>query len=226
MGSCRPLESETMIKGLIGGLVGGAIGAAVWGAIAYYTGYEIGWIAWLVGALVGLLTGSLAGDDASPMTGVAAAVIALVAIAMGKFAVIHTHVSKASAKIHSEYRVTDDIAMIAIAEQVVEEWEKAAKPLKWPEGKGKDDAEAEADFPKDVWADAKTRWDAMQPGQRESYKQDLEAHHHEKMDEALAAIEAEAFKRSFDLFDIVFALLAIASAFKLGSGDLSGGGGD
>ena len=212
-----------MIKGLIGGVIGGAIGAAVWAAIAYYTGYEIGWIAWLVGALVGLLTGALAGDEASGLTGIAAAIIALAAISLGKYAVIHIYVSKASVKLHSEYRVTDEIAMVAIADQVVEEWEKSSKPLKWPEGKNKDEAESEADFPKDVWSDAKARWDAMQAGQRESYKNDLEAHHHEKIDEALAAIEAEAFKRSFDLFDIIFALLAIASAFKLGSGDLAGG---
>lgn len=60
--------------------------------------------------------------------------------------------------------------------------------------------------------------------QREGYKKDLEAHHRDQIDEAMAAIEAEAFKRSFDLFDILFALFAIASAFKLGSGDLAGGG--
>lgn len=215
-----------MIKGLVGGTIGGALGAAVWAAVAYYTGLEIGWIAWIVGALVGLLTGLLAGDEASGLTGVAAAIIALAAIALGKYAVIHIYVSKASQQIHSEYKVTDEIAMVAIADQVVEEWEKSSKPLQWPEGKTKDEAEGEADYPKAVWADAKARWDAMQPAQRETYKKDLEANHHSLMDEALAGIEAEAFKRSFDLFDILFAVLAIASAFKLGSGDLTGGGDD
>ncbi len=215
-----------MIKGVVGGVIGGAIGAAVWAAVTYYTGLEIGWIAWIVGALVGLLTGKLAGDDASAVTGVAAAIIALAAIGMGKYAVIHIYVSKASQKFHSEYKVTDDIAMVAIADQVVEEWEKSSKPLQWPEGKTKEDAESEADYPKAVWSDAKARWDAMQPQQRETYKKDLEANHHSLMDEALAGIEADAFKRSFDLFDILFAVLAVASAFKLGSGDLGGGGGD
>lgn len=104
-----------MIKGLVGGTIGGALGAAVWAAVAYYTGLEIGWIAWIVGALVGLLTGLLAGDEASGLTGVAAAIIALAAIALGKYAVIHIYVSKASQQIHSEYKVTDEIAMVAIA---------------------------------------------------------------------------------------------------------------
>ena len=52
----------------------------------------------------------LAGDEASGMTGVAAA------IALGKYAVIHIYVSKASQQIRSEYKVTDDIAMVAIAD--------------------------------------------------------------------------------------------------------------
>ena len=212
-----------MIKGMIGGLIGGAIGAAVWAAVGFYTGHENGWIACLVGALVGFLTGVLAGDDASPLTGAAAAIIAVAAIAAGKYAWIHIYVSKASAKMHSEYRVTDEIAMVAIADQVVEEWEKSSKPMKWPDGKSSDEAEVEADYPKEVWSDAKARWDAMQPGQRDTYKKDLEENHHAVMDEVLATVQAEAFKRSFDLFDIIFAALAVASAFKLGSGDLTGG---
>ena len=47
-----------------------------------------------------------------------------------------------------------------------------------------------------------------------------------KLDDAIPAIEAEAFKRSLSPLDILFAVLAVLSAFKLGSGDLSGGGED
>lgn len=212
-----------MLKGIIGGVIGGILGAALWGGVTYYTDREYGWIAWIVGALVGVLTGAFARDEASPMTGATAAIIALVSIAVGKYAVVHIYVSKVSQKIHNEYRVTDDIALRAVAEQVVEEWEKNSKPIKWPEGMSKEEASEEADYPKELWANAKARWTAMQPAQQQTYKQDLEAHQHEKLDEVMAGVEAEAFKRSFDLFDIIFAMLAIASAYKLGAGDLGGG---
>ncbi|HEX8875650.1 MAG TPA: hypothetical protein VF777_02815 [Phycisphaerales bacterium] len=212
-----------MLKGIIGGVIGGLLGAALWAGVTYYTDREFGWIAWIVGALVGALTGAFARDEASPMTGAAAALIALVSIAVGKFAVIHIYATKASEKIHSAYRVTDEIAVQAIADQVVEEWEKNSKPVNWPEGMSKDEAAEEKDYPKEIWSDAQGRWTAMSASQQQTYKQDLEAHHHEKMDEVIAAMEAEAFKKSFDLLDIIFALLAIASAYKLGTGDLGGG---
>lgn len=212
-----------MVKGIIGGVIGGLLGAALWAGVTYSTDREFGWIAWIVGALVGALTGAFARDEASPMTGAAAALIALVSIAVGKFAVIHIYATKASQKLHADYRVTDEIALVAIADQVVEEWEKNSKPVKWPEGMSKDEATEEKDYPKEIWSDAQGRWTGMSASQQQSYKQDLEAHHHEKMDEAIAAFEAEAFKKSFDLLDIIFALLAIASAYKLGAGDLGGG---
>jgi hypothetical protein len=213
-----------MIKGVIGRVIGGVIGAAAWAAIAYYTGYEIGWIAWLVGALVGFLTGAMAGDDASPLTGAAAAVIALAAIAGGRYAVIHIYVTKMVNEVHSQYQMTDELAMSGIADQVVEEWEKSSKPVKWPEGMTKDEASEEADYPKDVWADAKGRWNAMTPDQRDTYKKDLEASHHAEIDGLVSTVEAEAFKRSISPISILFALFAVISAFKLGCGDLGGGG--
>ncbi|MBN8597189.1 MAG: hypothetical protein J0L78_05905 [Planctomycetes bacterium] len=213
-----------MVKGIIGGLIGGAIGAAIWAAIVHFTHYEVGIVAWAIGALVGIGTAIFAGNSVSPVTGVAAAAIALGSIAGGKFAVVHMIAGKVKSDIHAQVEINDDRAMVSIADQLVEESEKAGKKIEWPKGMTRDEASEQADFPPAIWTDAKARWTAMSPADQDSYKKALAEHAHASLDHAIGQAESEAFFSSFTFFDILWAVLAIGSAFKLGSGD--GGGGD
>ena len=73
---------------IIGASVGGAIGAVIWGLIAYGTGYEIGYAAIGVGALCGI--GACFGGEpettgGGAIAGVLAAIVAVAAIAGGKY---------------------------------------------------------------------------------------------------------------------------------------------
>jgi len=211
-----------MVKGIIGGLIGGVIGAIIWAAIAHFTHREIGIVAWGVGVLVGIGTSMFAGNSVSPLTGAAAALIALGSIAGGKFAVVHAIADKVKTDIHAKVFIGEEQAIVGIADQLAEEAEKAGKKLDWPKGMNREEASEEQDFPPALWTDAKSRWAAMPPADQESYKKALSEHVHASVDHAIGQAESEAFLSSFTFFDILWAFLAVGSAFKLGSG----GGGD
>ncbi|MGH7243494.1 MAG: hypothetical protein ACREJD_08775 [Phycisphaerales bacterium] len=211
-----------MVKGIIGGLIGGAIGAAIWAAIAYFAHVQSGLVAIGVGALVGCGTFMFAGNDVSPVTGAAAALIALASIAAGKYLAVHAYFANVSGVAHKALTVDENMALIHISRQVAEEWEKGGKKLEWPKGSDIDDATEEAEFPKGVWADAKGRWNAMSETQKDGYKRDLQENLHAEIDGVVAGVESDAFAKSFTFFDILWAFLAIGSAYKLGSGEAEG----
>lgn len=208
-----------MVKGIIGGLIGGVIGAAIWAAIVHFTHYEVGIVAWGIGVLVGFGTALLAGNSVSPVTGVAAAAIALCSIAGGKYAVVHMIAGKVKTDIHSQISIGEEQALVGIADQLAEEAEKSGKRLEWPKGMNREEASEEADFPPALWTDAKARWAAMPPADQESYKKALADHIHANVENVIGQAESEAFFSSFTFFDILWAVLAIGSAFKLGSGN-------
>lgn len=211
-----------MVKGIIGGVIGGIVGAIIWAVLAHYTDREFGIVAWGVGVLVGLGTATLAGKDVSGMTGVTAAVIALCSIAGGKFAVIHAMASQIKGEIHAKLHVEENEALVGIANQLVEEAEQANRKLDWPKDSSRDAVRDEKYFPVEIWKDAKARWAAMSPSQQESYKRDYEQHLHATLDASVGQAESEAFLETFSFFDILWAILAVGSAFKLGSGNIGG----
>jgi hypothetical protein len=212
-----------IVKGLIGAVIGGAIGAAVWAAIAYFTGFEAGIVAWGIGGLVGF--GMVLGTKGSYglQFGVIAAIIALASIAAGKYMAIHAVTVKFTSNINANMKFTDDDAKVYMADQLIQERVDAGKEVKWPDGKSSDDAESIKDYPKDIAKDVESRWKAMTPDAQRTYVDQTAAHIKSSMTAAIGGIEAEAFKNSFGLFDLLWAFLAVGTAFKLGSG---GAGGD
>ena len=147
---------------------------AVWAGIAYGTGHEIGWIAWGVGALVGVFVRVGAGNDAGGLSGLIAVVIALASIVGGKYAAVHMLVNNEAAKFEAQMNaelakpLSDDDAVVNIADQLVDSAEKDGKTLKWPKGKDADsDREAITDYPADIAKDAKARWTEGMNGMRQ-----------------------------------------------------------
>lgn len=217
-----------LIKCIVAGLIGGAIGGAVWAGIAYGTGHEIGWIAWGVGALVGVFVRVGAGNDAGGLSGLIALVIALASIAGGKYATVHMLVNNEAAKFEAQINaelakpLSDDDAIVNIADQLVDSAEKDGKTLKWPKGKdAESDREAITDFPADIAKDAKARWKGMSADEKQKYKDDTIAARTAAAKTAFAGARSEAehegFISMFDAYDILFAVLAIASAYRIGS---------
>lgn len=209
-----------MIRGILGAIAGGLLGAAIWAVVSYTTGYEVGWIAWGVGALcgAGMMIG-LGNSDSGLLSGVVAVIIALAAIAAGKFAAIHFHVGQELNDVRASIlQMPVEDAKVYLADQLVEEYTNAGKPLQWPAESDAETATEPEEYPTDLWQDVEARWATMTPEHQEQYRQAM-------IDESLAATDmvhgfadAAIFVESFDFFDLIWGILAMFSAFKLGSG--------
>ncbi len=212
-----------MLKAIIGAVIGGLVGAAIWAAISYTTNYELGIIAWGIGLLVGGGAAILGGDELELTTGIAAATIALGSIGLGKYASVEFAVRDAKAEISSTIKVDDTAAIVHIADMLIEDLEREGKTIKWPEGVNPDEATTEAEYPAEIWKSAKADWTKLTAEEQTEFKARLDAEMRGYLDEAAANAGRQAFRESFSFFDILWGVLAVATAFKLGSG---GGGGD
>jgi hypothetical protein len=200
---------------IVGGLVGGAVGAAIWAGIMAVTGIEIGYVAWLVGITTGFGVAVVARDRTDWLSGTIAAVIALAAIAGGRYVGFHLIARDLASKGEINLQMTDDLAVMWIATEIADEREAKGEKLAWPMGMTNDDAVEEGDFPKDVWAAAEKRWANASPEWREDHKK-----RHTLTTESLSDI---AFMHSFSIIDLVFIGLALFTAWGIGSGAGLGG---
>ncbi len=222
----------TLLKMAIVGALAGVIGAAIWAAIGYLTGLEIGWIAWGIGVLVGIgvrlvgtqevatfdkvqrrMVRSRVGAE-GPLAGAVAAVMAVVSVLAGKYALVHLFLSTPAASIE-EYLV-DDAMISSIADQIVIEYQSEGKPLAWPEGVNPEEAYERADYPPSIWSEAESRWNAVPEEERDNLKR-AQA---ELIGEALENIEGVErvwFLSAFGAFDLLWFGLAAVTAFKLGA---------
>lgn len=222
----------SVIKMAVGGAIGGLIGAAVWAGIGYFTGLEIGWIAWGIGMLVGIgvrvvgsqeiayfdktqrrMVRSRVGAE-GPVAGAVAAVLAVVSVLAGKYALVHLFLS-APASSFEDY-LEDDAMISAIADQVVVEYQSQGRAVPWPAGTNPDEAYERADYPPDVWTEAERRWNALPQEEKASLKKaqaELIGAALDNMEGAQSAI----LLSSFGLFDLLWFGLAAFTAFKLGA---------
>lgn len=79
--------AASLPKGLICGLIGASLGAGIWFAIAYITNYEVGIIACLVGFLAGVGV-RFGAQQEKEVLGIMAAVLAIVGILAGKYMLV------------------------------------------------------------------------------------------------------------------------------------------
>lgn len=217
-----------LVKCVVAGLIGGAIGAVVWAALAYYANFEFAIVAWGIGALVGVCCRAGTGASSGLISGLIASAIALGSIAGGKYAVVHIVVERETAKLKASMdsslaqSLTDDDLVMAIGEDLIKESNAKGKKQTWPKGRSADDdRETMTDYPATIVKDAKARWKALSPSDRETYKQQKQDQIRGAIDEASASFAAEAksevFASSFGLFDIVFGMLALLTAYKIGA---------
>jgi hypothetical protein len=216
-------------KALIAGLIGGGIGAAIWAALVYYTNYEFAMVAWGLGLLVGLSVRAGAGSLTGAGTGMLAAVLALASICAGKYAVVYIIVEKEVAKVTAQMEaelaqpLTDDEAIMDIADKLVDESQAAGKKMVWPKGKDiESDRDTLADYPATIVKESKSRWNALLTSARQDYKDGITKLRREAGTAILATmkenVKGQGFSASFGVMDALFGLLAVVTAFRLGSG--------
>jgi hypothetical protein len=194
------------------GLIGGSIGGAVWVVVAFALQRQIGIIAWGVGALTGLGVAMAAGRRAGTASGVLAAGLAVCVILASKLvvAILFVNVWAAQLEVPAE-RETQIVFQEAVA--ITEEQQKKGIKLNWPPGKSLDNASELADFPEPIAKQAQKNWDEQTPRMKE-----IQKNMGQIAQAGRAFLIVLAFIGSFGLFDLLWFLLAMGSAFRLGRG--------
>lgn len=203
------------VKAVVLGVVGGALGALLWAAIAYYAHMEIGYVAWGVGGLVGFA--SALGGGGGRTNGVLCAVIALLSIFAGKWLAVRAAVgdglSQASRNLYAELKKdAADFAKIEDDKQI----RAFMVSHKYTDAKK---ATAVSDDDLEVFKE--TRADML----RELAEQEPSFEEWQERDDAQAMLEemgaqvdvAGLAMNDLNPIDLIFALLGIATAFKIGS---------
>jgi hypothetical protein len=207
---------------IIAGVVAGLIGAAVWAAIAYFANMEVGFVAWGIGLIVGVAAASR--GEADEVAGIAAALIALGAVMLGKYGAVHYAASNVMTHVVAEFQVTDQMAQRTIANDLVYEYSGKGKTLKWPAGMDDRTAKKPEDFPKDLWADTMKRWAALKPDGQAALREKIRTEAVGLVQTKVADAKTKVFWSSFSFFDALWFFLAVGTAYRVGSG--SGGGDD
>ncbi len=209
-----------MLIPLLGGVLGGALGAAIWAAIAHFLHVEIGWIAWGVGLLVGVGVKLAASDrQLTPAFGVAAALIAVLSVAAGKYIAVGMAVDQAIREVASgDPAIDEEIAISCVADQVVAEYAEEGRSVRWPGGREPQNPIAQADYPSDVWAEAVDRWGQSTPQERAEIQNFLRDNFQANVAASRAQIQQAGFRESFGALDILFLALAVATAYKIAGG--------
>lgn len=205
-----------LIKWTVAGLIGGAIGAGIWVAVGYFTGYEVGWIAWGVGFLAGLGVRMAAGDEVGWSPGLAAVATAIASVSWAKYAVVSLAISDMMGGV-STAPVTANVMVAGMAEEIAAEYEEEGRKVEWPEIPETGDMPLEKQYPREIWTEARGRWDDLSPAEQEEKKQDRRERTAAMMSEFESAMRESAFSQSFTPWDLLWFGLAAFTAFKVGA---------
>lgn len=212
-----------LIKGAVGGIIGGAIGAVIWALVAYNLNVESGWIAWGIGGLAGLGVAIGMGGKGGVTGGGLAILIAIVSIGIGKYSTVNLIASDvfkdADAKVAS-IEFTDEEMIESLVAKAAEDLEKSGKSVAYKNGKNLETAESLADYPDWIVKDRRTYFEGLSADDRAYFKK-------EKKDEIVAELNgikssatSEGFSASFSPFDILWAILAMVTAFRVGASEI------
>jgi phosphate/sulfate permease len=203
---------------LVTGGIAGLLGAAIWASISYFFNYEIGWIAWGIGAMVG--GGVVMGGGKGNGAALIACLITVLSICGGKIAGIHFAIQ--SSDLSSEIEASITIADYNLAKQeaaafvalesraqypafmVQYEYTDATSPGSITQGEITEFEDNNLEYLQDFNANPPSfeEWKAVQVALiREFLQTDFSY--------------MEMLKASLSLFDIIFFLLALITAYKI-----------
>lgn len=210
----------SIFSGIIGGCMGGVLGAAIWAGVSAGTGYEIGWIAWGVGGLVGF--GVAKGcKSGGALAGTVAVVITIGAILVGKYVAVDLALKQ---EVGSEDQViqqavdrlqSDEFVVTYLCDDIVAERESAGQLVNWPPGVNPQEASKQSDYPPDIWAEGAAQWQALSDQEKTDLRERIAAFLRQNIHATYAEVSGSAFRESFGMMDVLFFLLAVATAHKL-----------
>lgn len=208
-------------KALAFAVVGALVGALAWGGIAAATGYEIGWIAWGIGALVGF--GGHLGESEGQSAGVTCGALAVAAILIGKVFAVQFGAPGEIRKF-AEASLNE-----AVYEEIMTDARDYAEVADGGDVAGYmvSHGYAEVDSADEVGFDEKydfengrgqelLRFAADEPGFEEWREAEIEM----LTAQFLGSYSfTERIKDSLSMFDILFILLGVSTAYKLGAAE-------
>ncbi|CAN5694663.1 hypothetical protein BH11PLA1_BH11PLA1_03270 [soil metagenome] len=215
------LTKSNPLMWILGGSIGGAVGVAAWAGLILAAGVESGWVAWGVGAVVGYGVAVCARERANALSGTIALVLAMASICVGKYVAVSVMVDRftTSSKFVAQRAEAEATGIkIMYAHREVERLRAANKPAVFPGGVSEDDAETAAMFPPGAWEKGEAAFAAEPDENKQAAHQFVGAAVSAHVSERVAEAKADAWKASFGPLDIVFLLLAIFTAFRIGSG--------
>ncbi len=211
-----------LAKGAIAGLIAAIIGALAWAAIVYAARIEIGYLAWGIGGLVGFAV-AWATRGGGAAAAVLAVLLTVASIAGGKYLAAQWMVNKDIDEMIQDRPAewSEEYTISFMADEVLEARALAGQPAVGEDFSG----EAQADYPADVWAEAKKRWDSMDQAGRDGYAKAKR----DGFDRNLADLRREAtmaaFTGNLGVIDIVFFVLGVITAWQIAFRDMVSGGG-
>lgn len=190
-------------RGFIGSVIGGGIGAAIWTLVSYFTHLESGWIAWGVGLLAGVGMACMGGRGMG--AGLLASVVAIGAIVGGKYATVHLEVND---YVDSIGEFTEADAKSYMAGELMDEYIRHGRTVEYDD---------DGNYPAEVWDDANAQWAAMSQTERHQYTLDTRAKVSREIQDSKGTLEIVGMITSLGLFDVLWVLLAVSTAYKVGS---------
>lgn len=192
------------------GLIGGLIGAAIWAGLIYFTGFEIGYVAVFVGFLsgVGVRFGASRWDY-SWGPGLAAVVVAIMALIVGKVAGVQLVIQRELGKLQAVDMpgIHENIFIAGLAEKIKESKPEAAGiPNLGADDEVFDPEKLPQQYPPEIWNEAKAQWDAVPADKKQQV-----------LNEGRELIKPD-LSLLFGPFDILWSFLAIGAAFRAATG--------
>ncbi|UCG32415.1 MAG: hypothetical protein JSU68_12205 [Phycisphaerales bacterium] len=208
------------IKATLGALIGAILGAAIWGAVAAWTEYEWGFIAWIVGGLVG--GGAMILQGSGTKMGVLCAILALGSIFLGKMWAVKFYLP---GEIHKELSTQIERDDYEEARRDAEDFTKLTTETQYPEFMVTHDF-TDATSADEVSSEEVEDFMHYQVPRLVAFHQEqpgFETWRATEVDHVVDLIMsdvslAEAAIDSLGIFDAIFALLGLATAYKLGAG--------
>lgn len=208
-------------KAMVGAIIGAVVGAACWAMISKWTGFEIGYVAWGIGLLVGGGAKLLGGEGKKLAT--FCALLALASIFVGKMLAVRF---VAGDKIREQ--VAQSLTRENYDERVVdaEAFAKVTSPDQHAQfmiDRGFTDATSVADVTPEELADFR-EFQVPQLIDFQKDKPDFETWQKSAGDRYIKLFltdkrVAEAVVKDLNIIDIIFAVLGLATAYKLALGD-------
>ncbi len=110
-----------------------------------------------------------------------------------------------------------------IARGIAEDAEAAGERVDWPQYMEMDERVHRTDYPPRIWSEAEAQWGAMSPREQEDFEHEVRQYlldrQKQRFADAAGVITFGGLLSSLSLWDLLWVFLAVASAWKLGTGE-------